>query len=248
MIYPGGKNGAGVYHLLINQMPPHECYIEPFLGSGAIMRHKRPAAVNIGLDTSAEAIITFNLHFRREELGKLIKGEAPDDKFTVRVGDGFQFLREGSWDTETTLIYCDPPYLREVRSSKDRIYSREFGTPEEHGPLLTLLDKKRCMVMISGYDSKLYVERLRAPKWRKIVYTAGSRGGPRDECLWMNFQEPMELHDYSFLGSGYRERERIRRKQKRWRRKLLATPRLERLALMSVIEELRKGPERGGVC
>jgi hypothetical protein len=199
------------------------------------MRHKGPAAVNIGLDINAEAIAAFKLQFTEGELLKFLA----DDRFTVRVGDGFQFLRENAWDTETTLIYCDPPYLREVRSSKERIYAREFCSEEEHRPLLTILNKRRSMVMISGYDSDLYRELLAPPKWRQIVYKAGTRGGPRDECLWMNYPEPVELHDYRYLGTGYRERERIRRKQKRWRAKLEAMPLMERQALMSVIEELR---------
>jgi hypothetical protein len=56
MGYPGGKNGAGVYQTLINRMPPHTTYIEPFLGSGAIMRLKRPAHVNIGIDRDPAVI------------------------------------------------------------------------------------------------------------------------------------------------------------------------------------------------
>ena len=43
MSYPGGKNGAGVYQAIINQMPPHQTYIEGFLGSGAVLRMKKPA-------------------------------------------------------------------------------------------------------------------------------------------------------------------------------------------------------------
>ena len=42
MGYPGGKAGAGVYQTIINLMPPHDVYIEPFLGGGAVMRLKRP--------------------------------------------------------------------------------------------------------------------------------------------------------------------------------------------------------------
>lgn len=51
MTYPGGKNGSGVYQAIINLMPPHRVYIEPFLGGGAIMRLKRPAIANIGVDS-----------------------------------------------------------------------------------------------------------------------------------------------------------------------------------------------------
>src|SRR5579883_1311551 len=59
MPYPGGKNGAGVYQQIINRMPPHSVYIEPFLGGGAIMRLKRPAALNIGIDRDPRVIAHF---------------------------------------------------------------------------------------------------------------------------------------------------------------------------------------------
>jgi hypothetical protein len=45
MTYPGGKNGTGTFQKIINQMPPHDVYIEAFLGSGAVMRLKRPATL-----------------------------------------------------------------------------------------------------------------------------------------------------------------------------------------------------------
>ena len=47
-MYDGGK--GAMYHKIINRIPPHRVYIEPFLGGGAVMKRKRPAAVNIGLD------------------------------------------------------------------------------------------------------------------------------------------------------------------------------------------------------
>ena len=60
MVYPGGKNGSGVYQTIINLMPPHEVYIEPFLGSGAILRMKRPALRNIGMDRDPDALKQFD--------------------------------------------------------------------------------------------------------------------------------------------------------------------------------------------
>lgn len=50
MSYFGGKAGAGVYQRLINQIPPHDCYCEPFLGDGAVLRHLRPARRMVGID------------------------------------------------------------------------------------------------------------------------------------------------------------------------------------------------------
>ena len=38
MQYPGGKNNC--YQQIINLIPPHDTYIEAFLGSGAVLRHK----------------------------------------------------------------------------------------------------------------------------------------------------------------------------------------------------------------
>ena len=61
MTYPGGKAGAGVYQTIINLMPWHAVYIEPFLGGGAVMRLKRPSLVNIGMDLDDAAVKGFKL-------------------------------------------------------------------------------------------------------------------------------------------------------------------------------------------
>ena len=48
MNYLGEKRG--IFHKLINHMPPHEVYIETHLGSGAIMLNKALARHNIGIE------------------------------------------------------------------------------------------------------------------------------------------------------------------------------------------------------
>jgi hypothetical protein len=58
--YLGAKNGSGVYQAIINLMPPHDTYIEPFLGTGAVMRRKAPAARSIGLDKNQSCIDNFD--------------------------------------------------------------------------------------------------------------------------------------------------------------------------------------------
>jgi len=54
MNYPGGK--GGVFKKLINFMPAHEVYIETHLGGGAIMRNKRRARHNIGIEIDPNVI------------------------------------------------------------------------------------------------------------------------------------------------------------------------------------------------
>lgn len=54
MPYPGGKAGAGVYQRIINQIPAHTTFIEPFAGDLAILRHKRVAARNIAVELDPE--------------------------------------------------------------------------------------------------------------------------------------------------------------------------------------------------
>jgi len=56
------------------------------------------------------------------------------------------------------LIYCDPPYLWHMRTSKRR-YRFDYRE-QDHIDLLTLLTGLPCNVMLSGYPSRLYDEWL----------------------------------------------------------------------------------------
>lgn len=225
MTYPGGKGGDGVYQAIINLMPPHNKYIEPFLGSGAIMRMKRPAPIwSIGIDNDARAI-------------ELFRSIAPEiQNLKLLETNSIQWLYEHSSEIDpNTLIYLDPPYLMETRSSKRSIYRCEMTT-DQHVDLLTIIHGLHCMVMISGYYSDLYSTRLK--DWRTVQFQAQTRRGVTTEWVWMNFPAPLELHDYRFLGSNFRERERIKRQQSRWKKRLQTMPEHQRYALLSVLQDL----------
>lgn len=81
--YPGGKNGEGVYQRLINQIPPHRVYIEPFLGSGAVLRHKKLAEISYGIERS---ITTFK-RWENQNLPGL----------TVINADAISWLKKYKW-------------------------------------------------------------------------------------------------------------------------------------------------------
>jgi len=244
MSYPGGKNGAGVYQTIINHIPPHQVYIEPFLGSGAVMRMKTPAAATIGVDIDPAAIANFRRsHSPNNTLCELFSPSTPPPghpstarALTLIHGDALDFLSKYPW-TGAEFVYCDPPYLMDVRSSKRNIYRHEFSSPEQHGQLLSLLKRIQAAVMISGYASTLYEQML--PDWSTITFCAVTRAGyVATERLWMNYPIPTVLHDYRYLGRDFRERERIHRRQARWKRRLLMMDPLERAALLSAIRNL----------
>src|SRR6185436_11398044 len=198
MTYDGGKNGEGVAQAIINQMPPHRVYVEAFLGSGAVMRRKRRAVVNIGIEK--DPVTAAAVH-------PLLTA------VDVVVDDAVEWLRDFSAGTDV-LIYADPPYLRETRSCQRDLYRCEFASREEHARLLDLAHSSPAMWMISGYWSDFYADRLKG--WRVVTFAAATRRGMVTEYLWCNFPAPVELHDYSYLGTDRTDRQRIKRKASRW--------------------------------
>lgn len=226
MRYPGGKNGGGAYQQIICQIPPHETYIEPFLGSGAVMRYKRAAHHSIGIDLETIVIAVANSDFK-----------GPGCAF--KIGCGISFLESHSWEGNE-FVYCDPPYLISSRRQRRRIYPYEL-TQEEHERLLAIAKRIPVPVAISGYYSGLYATELK--DWRVITWQAITRGGSKaTEYLWMNYPPTVALHDYSYLGENRTERQRIKRKCARWKRKLEGMPILERQALLAAIQQMKGGP------
>lgn len=259
--YPGGKNGAGVYQTIINRMPPHSVYIEPFLGGGAILRLKEPAALNIGIDLDSAAIARLSewawsgsRHVKNGDAVRTVKnGEGglrrrptpktaiSDRLFRFHCEDGISFLKSYSF-TGSELVYCDPPYMMETRTRS--LYQFEMKD-SEHAELLRVLKGLKCRVMLSGYWTKLYD--LELTSWNVTRFEAMTRGGhTATEFLWFNFPAPVALHDYRYLGSNFRERERIKRKKLRWVKRLERMPLLERRCLLEAIASLAGNGDSAG--
>lgn len=87
-----------------------------------------------------------------------------------------------SHDAAETLIYADPPYVEDTRSSG--AYRHDF-VDADHERLAETLHAAKGMVILSGYRSDLY-DRLFAG-WRRISFRALADGArERVEVLWLN--------------------------------------------------------------
>lgn len=214
MRYPGGKGKC--FQQLINLMPPHRVYVETHLGGGACMVHKRPAAINIGIDRDARVIERW-------------RAELPE-KCDLLHGDAETFLQSYRFVGDE-LVYADPPYLPSTRR-RPTVYRHDY-TVADHVELMAILKTLPCMVMVSGYENGLYAGAL--ADWRRTHFTAMTHRGPRVESVWMNFAPPSALHDARFIGETFRHRQNVRRRHERLFRKFDAMKSAERRHLLSVL-------------
>ncbi|WP_374069271.1 DNA adenine methylase [Dickeya dadantii] len=238
MSYLGSKGASGAYQKIIAAMPPHDTYIETHLGSGAVMFHKPPALRNYGADRDDMA--------RVKTLQRWTDRGMEPPRIDFFWGDAVYFLeslrRPGAitgvpafTKLGRVLIYCDPPYVPETRTSRAR-YRYEY-TVEQHQELIAVLRSVPAgvSVMISGYPSALYDELL--GDWRSITFQVMTRGGPRTEQLWMNYPD-VAAYDATFAGENYIDRQRIKRKAARWAENYQAMSPAERLAIMSALQRV----------
>ncbi|MCF6154474.1 MAG: DNA adenine methylase [Candidatus Brocadia sp.] len=101
------------------------------------------------------------------------------------------------YDSETTLFYCDPPYL-----NAEHYYGKDSFSQEDHRTLANLLSGVKAKVMVSHYQNGLYDELYKG--WHRYEYSSfkssykstGESKPKTVECLWTNF-EPIRTLNFS---------------------------------------------------
>lgn len=108
--------------------------------------------------------------------------------------DVFELLAE--WDVPETCIYLDPPYVLEGGArATGGIYGAYDWSRESHEKLLDiLLRMKKAYVVLSGYETKLYTDKLiKAEGWNMHtkevpLHSAGGATKRRQvEVVWTNY-------------------------------------------------------------
>ncbi len=234
---------------IIDHMPPHETYLEPFFGSGAVYFNKTVSAVETINDLDGRIVNMFRVMrdqpknlasiveltpYSRAEYdlsfeisedpiedarrmlarcwfaigGKTISksgwrclissngprvvadwNKIPDrikmvsnrlKQTQIECFDALDLIQR--YNRPEVLIYADPPYLYETRTSKH--YKHEMDS-SEHITLLEVLNDHIGPVLLSGYTHELYQKHLAS--WTHIQKDSTALGGAkRTESLWLN--------------------------------------------------------------
>lgn len=228
--YPGGKTGDGVYQTIINEIPPHDVFISGFLGHCAITRIKKPAGVTFGIEPNQRTIDTWDA---------LRMANPKDDLLnTMHIYRG-EFLEMIKRIPLTALIkpfiYLDPPYPKDTRRSKADIYLFEMEDLD-HTELLKWCVKQTVPICISSYPNDLYNDML--ADWRSITFEAQTRVGTATEIIYMNYDKPKHLHDYTHIGDDYRIREVYKKRCKSIIRKFQALTPYEQLRVFEEFADI----------
>lgn len=207
--YFGGKGASGTYQKIINCIPECDVMISGFLGADFVIRNMNniPWKV-IGIDRDPEVI---EMWYNSVSLPQY---EFYTGKFLHIYKEWLEPVMKAF---NKPFFYLDPPYPISTRSSNHR-YKFDMTT-EDHIEFLQFISKFPHNCAISTYDSELYEENLTG--WRKIHFESKTQSGMRTETLYMNYDiSQLPLQDHSYTGDNYRERDRIRRKSKRWKNRI----------------------------
>jgi DNA adenine methylase len=225
MPYDGGKSQAGLWQWIVNRIPEHKTFVELFAGSAAIARLKLPCEKTVLIEKSVKQAGSL-----RAEFGARAR---------VITGDGITMAQ--FFDDPDTVIYCDPPYVMSSRRG-GRLYEHELED-EWHVVLLEAAKASKCKWIQSGYRSALYdaagFSDRPTPPWNFETMQVTTRGRTKaQECLWYNFPRPTVVHDTRRVGENFRQRWRIEKRRRNWRKHFEAMPVMERASIFAVLAEV----------
>jgi DNA adenine methylase len=230
--YFGGKNGNGTYQTIINHIPPHDVYASLFLGNCGVTSHIKLAENVLLTDIDMEVITAWK--------------PIMEDKITHRLkcNDAFYTLKlleeeKKVYPEIEYFIYLDPPYRLTSRKNQRPVYRYEM-TDQQHVDLLSQItamsDHK---IMVSHYPDPMYDEALK--DWHTHDFLSTTRNGMAWERLYMNYDlSDGLLHDYSYIGADYREREALARQKRNVMKKIDRLPTQLKESLLTEIFEKYK--------
>lgn len=103
------------------------------------------------------------------------------------------------YDGLETFFYLDPPYIVNNNADREKYYKFDLNTEENQKKFLDFILNIKGKVMVSGYDSSIYREKLKNWKIKSKKYTKDSSNRKNEEgtivrntafeYIWMNYDE-----------------------------------------------------------
>lgn len=225
--YYGGKGAPATVRTLINIIPPHDVYIEPFLGSGRVMRHKKPAAKgSVGMELDPSVIASW-ASIDAPDIRVLHLNALEHLEYLI-----IQFIRAGC-NPARIVVYCDPPYLLHTRRTSTPTYFEEWSA-EHHFAFLAMVHRLRCKVIVSHLPCPEYSNALSG--WHQFTFQNVTRNGSQTEQVWCNYIPTAALHEYTFIGRNFREREKFKRQFAIIHKRFAALPDAGRIAILGLLQ------------
>jgi DNA adenine methylase len=157
IIRPINRYGAksALAKRIIGLLPPHDCYVEPFFGSGAVLFAKAPSKVEIVNDLDAEVVNLFRVlrqPKRSQELQRLLK-------LTPYARDEHEWCRKNPQSNDpveqarTFFVRCRQSYGGEVdgpwATTQNANRASEFMSPVDQ---LHLISERLRRVQVEHKD------------------------------------------------------------------------------------------------
>jgi DNA adenine methylase len=218
--YPGRKGASGQWQKIVSSIPKCKTFVECMCGSAYIASIVAKTGCKVVINDIDRSVID--------------KHNYAAGKNIIKMNQDYAICVAANKNQPDPVFFFDPPYMKETRSYQGDIYNYEWDTAA-HQRFLYFVQRLKFPVMISHYPCDIYDFTLK--KWRRIIYKAMTRAGVRDECLYMNFEQPILLQCYKHVGKNFTDRQRIKRKVDSLIGKLRRENDQERAAILSAVIE-----------
>lgn len=204
--YPGRKAGDGQYQVILSHIPKCDLFIEAMCGSAFISSEVLKTGCKVIANDLNDNVIRKLHQVQAQNFMEIEKLNI------VLCNKHFADLMAVEFIQKNDVVYFDPPYLMETRSSKLKLYRYDWNR-QDHVDFLEFIKLLSCKIMVSHYPCDLYDDLLKNKKWRKVEYnTVTHNGQVRKEALYMNYPPPVLLQCHKFVGKNFTDRQRIKRK------------------------------------
>lgn len=139
---------------IIERIPPHECYVEPFAGAAWVLFRKPESRVEVINDINLEVVTLYRcLQWHLEEFVRYFK-------WVLVSRDEFERLKAANPETLTDIQRAARFYYLQQSCFGGRISSPTFGYASTRAPKLNLLRIEESLSAAHLRLARVYVERL----------------------------------------------------------------------------------------